>query len=570
MLHNRQYGVFIQTFHIWNKILPPKVYFEKHPEWYALVDGERSPGMLCTSNAEMRREFIANYRKYIKQHSDQTWFSLSQNDGTAFCQCAECTISDPGPDPMSPNLPQVTDRLVNFYNEVVAELTRDFPDKYFTFYAYMNSTAGPVRETLHPHLMPVIAPMTYSRYHALNASNSETMAILRRHLEDWSTAAEHLGYRWWAFNLGDGILPYTRMHQTEHDIPWLVSRGLATSSCETANAWHNLLPWYHLAARLTVNPAIDIKAETDKFYWDFFGPAAKPMRTYSELLEKAYSELNYEVGGAWFAPLVFTKDFLRSSDRLINKAENKVQDLPKHAQRVSMWRGGLETAHLFMDMYERTNDFDFTGAANTAALLAAHCEGMHKSNPWAQSMYAFKYWWSPAWRNPIEFAAEKVRGGKHLYRFPDTWLAFIDFSEIGTLGEIWRPEFPEDRWIPLKTYSQTIGQQGLTRFRGTIWYRHSFNLDDNDLNGSVHLLFSGVDRELDLYLNGIHITEREASTRNFKAYNYDVTKAVRQGRNTLVCRTNNEYITELETGGIMRPVLLYHPAAKPMKKGSSR
>jgi hypothetical protein len=38
-----------------------------------------------------------------------------------------------------------------------------------------------------------------------------------------------------------------------------------------------------------------------------------------------------------------------------------------------------------------------------------------------------------------------------------------------------------------------------------------------------------------------------------------VTGVLKPGRNTLVCCINNESITELETGGIMRPVLLYRP-----------
>ncbi|MBQ3333878.1 MAG: DUF4838 domain-containing protein, partial [Thermoguttaceae bacterium] len=51
------FSLFVHTFY---PILPPKQYFDDHPDWYALVDGQRrrENAQLCLTNPEMKEEFI--------------------------------------------------------------------------------------------------------------------------------------------------------------------------------------------------------------------------------------------------------------------------------------------------------------------------------------------------------------------------------------------------------------------------------------------------------------------------------------------------------------------------------
>jgi hypothetical protein len=46
------------AYHSFFEILPPKVYFKKHPDWYSLVNGKRQAKQLCLSNAEMTAHYI--------------------------------------------------------------------------------------------------------------------------------------------------------------------------------------------------------------------------------------------------------------------------------------------------------------------------------------------------------------------------------------------------------------------------------------------------------------------------------------------------------------------------------
>ena len=562
LLHNRQYGVYVHFGHIWATVLPAKQYFQAHPEWYALNKGKRVPEMLCTSNEEMTAEFIKNYRARIeagiKKAPNLKWFSISQDDGINFCECANCTALDPGlKDPILPNLPQITDRLVNFYNKVVTELVKDYPDKYFCFIAYVNSATPPVREKLHPHLMPIIAPITFSRYHAMNATNSETMQALRGDVEGWAKASKYIAYYGYAYNLGDVTLPYTRELQTRYDVPFLAAHGLGCMTMETMPGWQNLLPYYYLLARMNLDPNLDADALLADFYRDFFGPAAADMKAYMDLLKNAYSGSDYEMGGWWVVPRVFTPKFMKNSGKCLASAEKAAGGNEVLEARIRMWRVSYDSARLVLRMRERVNDFDFSGAADSMSALYALEEKALGENQKMVSGFAHKYWWPTFWKKPVDFCAETLRGAKVLFKFPDEWYAFVDYSGIGAAGRLYAPEFPLSRWIKLKTYTQTIGEQGYTRFRGTIWYRQDFDLGREVTGNKVHLLFAGVDDMLELYVNGRQVGRKQGG--HFDAFDFDVSEFVRAGRNTVVCAVSNLGVTELETGGIMRPVVLYSP-----------
>ena len=69
---------------------------------------------------------------------------------------------------------------------------------------------------------------------------------------------------------------------------------------------------------------------------------------------------------------------------------------------------------------------------------------------------------------------------------------------------------------------------------------------------------SGIDDTVKVYVNGTYIDRGIGG--NFGAVDFDISQAVIFGEeNTIVLDVSNLNIIELETGGIMRPVLLYIP-----------
>jgi len=81
---------FVHTF---SSLIPEALYFEKHPEWFNLIDGKRIAGhtQLCLSNQELLEELAKRTINILDNHPNPKMISVSQNDASIFCQCENCS-----------------------------------------------------------------------------------------------------------------------------------------------------------------------------------------------------------------------------------------------------------------------------------------------------------------------------------------------------------------------------------------------------------------------------------------------------------------------------------------------
>ncbi|QEC73975.1 DUF4838 domain-containing protein [Arachidicoccus ginsenosidivorans] len=63
--------------HSYNKLIPPSVYFKKHPEYYALVNGVRQPTQLCLSNPEVLKKVIDTLKIMMAENPDAIYWSVA-------------------------------------------------------------------------------------------------------------------------------------------------------------------------------------------------------------------------------------------------------------------------------------------------------------------------------------------------------------------------------------------------------------------------------------------------------------------------------------------------------------
>lgn len=79
----------------------------------------------------------------------------------------------------------------------------------------------------------------------------------------------------------------------------------------------------------------------------------------------------------------------------------------------------------------------------------------------------------------------------------------------------------------------------LTYYEGTVWYKKTFDYEPGDKRLFVH--FGAVNYRSGVYLNGELLAEHEGG---FTPFQVELTEKVRQGRNSLLVRANNERITD--------------------------
>jgi hypothetical protein len=85
----RSYGG--HSYYSW---LPAEKYFKDHPEYFALINGKRTPdgNHLCSSNPEVRDILIRGIRNEFDAGYD--WVQLGQEDNYSRCQCPNCEALD--------------------------------------------------------------------------------------------------------------------------------------------------------------------------------------------------------------------------------------------------------------------------------------------------------------------------------------------------------------------------------------------------------------------------------------------------------------------------------------------
>lgn len=242
---------------------------EAHPEWRAMIDGQRVPWSItakfCAGNPEVvglyvrdRVEFLRRQRQ-LNPESPHAWaVSVEPADGGGHCQSPESVA-----------LGSVSDRVFHVANEVARAVRQEFPDGRVSLFAYNEHAAVP-SIPLEPNVYVQVIPYAFQR----------TGLTPDQLLDAWSHKVKRMG-----------VYDYWSIPDWSHDLPtfdplgfgperlrgWL-RRGVDSYLCESTDSSGAMGLAWHLAARLSWTPELPVEQAFDEFLADCFGPAAPPMR----------------------------------------------------------------------------------------------------------------------------------------------------------------------------------------------------------------------------------------------------------------------------------------------------
>ncbi len=126
--------------HSFERMVPPEIYFDEHPEYYALSNGERQHlyqrFQLCLTNPGVLEVSAESVRAALKANPQARIISISQNDWHGNCQCEDCLAAD-----REEGSPAGT--LLRFVNAIAERLEPEFPDVLFDTLAYNYTRPAP-------------------------------------------------------------------------------------------------------------------------------------------------------------------------------------------------------------------------------------------------------------------------------------------------------------------------------------------------------------------------------------------------------------------------------------------
>lgn len=538
-------GLPLNQGHAWGRYVD-KSHFDTHPEYFALRNGQRTKGdWYCTSNPQLRQIFAEGVMKMLE--TSRAGASVSPPDGIAYCECDACRAQD-DPKSIEPSSGKVavTNRYVQFFNDVARRVREKYPDAKLSFYCYADYTQAPTGDLkLEPNLVAWLAPLRYCRLHAIGNEICPTRVQLSEMIDGWAKATTPPGgiaYRTYNYNLAECLVPFSLLSVWKHDIPYLQKRGALGINLETLSCWQIYGPHIYQSIRLAYDPSADADAILDDYCAHFYGKAAAPaMKEYWLNVDKAFATLPVHAGSFFSVHRVYTLQFITQCRALLDKAAGLASG--DDAKRVDMHRQGLENAAGYRDLFDAMNAGQANNVKEVYDALVTRVEAQVKAGH--GNKYNIDYL-----KRFVGKQAEAAAKANVAAVLPDTWRMAYDEKDEGSGLGFMKSEFDDKQWKQVKTFSDTLDGQGLEDRKTILWYRTTVNVGADP--SKLALLFLEIDGDATVFING---EQAGASVKKRTPFEVEGPH-LQKGVNQITVRVDHSRITELFLGGIIRPVYL--------------
>ena len=345
--------------HTFCKLGPVNKYFDKHHEYFALVDGERKRynedpclyNQLETANPEVIWLVAENASKVLKERPELDVMTIFPNDGLNFSESKESkALDDPTNEITVEDINSayyllaepkkygvLSRRMTIFYNEVAQLILNKYPKKYIQVGAYSAYRTPPKNLNIKAPEHTIIE-LTHNDCHNLPIESDSCNATYSQAIDGWLNIFSSFSIYEYYWKLAGNELPYPIVHSIRRDIPYFHEKGgfgLFTqySSKNVGTLGLN----YYVAAKLLWDVNANVDKILDDFYHKFYGPAWEPMKKYYESLEKAAIDSNVQFPAEYSElPLIFNKKLLSECELYLNQAKAIVQGESTYTSRINM------------------------------------------------------------------------------------------------------------------------------------------------------------------------------------------------------------------------------------------
>ncbi|MCX6623381.1 MAG: DUF4838 domain-containing protein, partial [Acidobacteria bacterium] len=272
-----EYYPFVHSFY---QLIPPQKHFKEHPEYFALVDGKRRDdrAQLCLTNPELVRVAAEQVERWIAEHPSMTISSVSQMDWGGDCECDNCRKVKAEEGGAS------SGTLLRFINALAEQVEKKHPDKLIDTLAYFYTEEPPAKTRPRRNVRVRMCPIGACQAHPYQTCPHD--AYIMKNLKGWAKITNQI-YIWhYNANFSHFLLPVPDFDELAADIEMYHSNGvvgLFMQGTGMPGGESGRLRAYVLS-RLLWNPRADVRKAIDEFHEIYYGPAARPMRAWFDLL----------------------------------------------------------------------------------------------------------------------------------------------------------------------------------------------------------------------------------------------------------------------------------------------
>ncbi len=541
----------------------------RHPDWVAEIGGRPDAMRLKWSHAGVAAH-IANQILAAYDNDPAPSYSLSPEDGSDLDTSKDDTALDA--DDFDPSMQQVskTDRLLVLCNRIVTRVTSNAPDLLFGVLAYVQFTRAPVRERVHPSIVPSIAPIVYSRFHPMDDDAVPGNRALREAVVGWGRVASQTSFYAYGYNLGEPTAPQPMLAKWGFDVPFILANGCRFWQPETLSNFETHMQALYMANRLAWNAAERPGDVIEEIHRLFYGHAARPMAAYWRFVDDVWVKTPEYAGDAFSYARRWTPDRLKKARALL-RAGRDACVTAMEARRVELADDSLTLFERFMKMRWDLASGTFVDLGRDAAAwrrrvveLADRYREQHcfSAAPWAPETIGGRYF-KRFFQRTYEDAASIARDFEILTPSPVRRFRWhMDPDGSGERLGWARSDLDDRAWPVTDVCEETWSTLGHHDYFGSMWYRAEVDIpaERPGAEGDTHVWLAATDGSAKLFIDGQHVPF--GALAEFDGFcapaSFDVTRAVRPGsmhRLAILCKRTT--FNGLGTGGLLGPVSVY-------------
>ncbi len=297
-------------------LLPVEKYGKEHPEYFALVDGQRKLDMWgggpepCVTNPDVIEIVAENVIRDLDQYPNQLNYSVSQNDNDAYCRCENCeAINQREGTPMGSHLA--------FINAVAERVEKKYPKVKIGTLAYWYTRKPP--KTIRPrdNVQIQLCSIECSTLQSLDDPQCKINREFCQDMDIWGSMCDDI----WIWNYNTNFhfydLPFPNLRVIGPNIRYFLknhAKGIFMQANGNGNSGEMCELRNYVMSRCLWNPQLDSWELAKEFCDLHYGKSGKTLFDYLTYLHD-----NAEQAG--FSPTCFPMPFEvgiqpRSADRI--------------------------------------------------------------------------------------------------------------------------------------------------------------------------------------------------------------------------------------------------------------
>lgn len=271
-----------------NRYCKPSVYFDEHPEYFALCDGVRTGTQLCLTNEDVKdtvtKEVLELLEEKHNPAATEQILSITQADNGEYCRCESCAALD-----STYGSPAGT--MLAFVNEIAGRIkaTGKYDNIVFDTFAYQYTRTAPTGIVPRDDVIVRLCSIECCFGHTLDDPKCDANTTFMQDLEDWSKICNRL-YIWnYNLNCDESVNIYanfgTLQRNTqifyEHNVKGIYQQGvfyIAECDGEFGEMKNYLL------TKLMQNPYLDFEAEMLGYAQAVYGPGGKHIKEFIDII----------------------------------------------------------------------------------------------------------------------------------------------------------------------------------------------------------------------------------------------------------------------------------------------